>query len=332
MTEMDTVRRIAEAVLYEGYVLWPYGRSALKNQRRWTFGGVYPERHSAAHPDDDCVMQTQCLAIAGPGSRLDVRVRFLQVVRRRIAQLSEDGRRPVSELTVAGERHVPWDEATEREVVAPQLRFGGVARAVVGVRVPAGEEREVLNDVSGRPAGMITRSWSTLTGTVATESVPLGSDLFRITVRISNESDFAGDDRERALRSTFCSTHTVLRITEGEFVSQTDPPPRLRDEAGRCENRGTWPVLAGKPGERHVVLSSPIILADYPEIAPESPGDLFDGGEIDELLTLSILSLTEEERQEMRESDARTRAILDRTEALSRDELMKLHGAMRPGR
>jgi hypothetical protein len=88
-------------------------------------------------------------------------------------------------------------------------------------------------------------------------------------------------------------------------------------------------VLAGEPGERHTVLSSPIILPDHPEIAPESPGDLFDGGEIDQLLTLSILSMTDAERQEMREADPRTRRILERTESLTREQLMRLHGAIR---
>ena len=88
------VRRIADAVLYEGYVLWPYRRSALKNQRRWTFGGVYPNAHTAAHPDDPCVMQTQCLREGDGGPRLEVRVRFLHVVERRVARLTASGREP----------------------------------------------------------------------------------------------------------------------------------------------------------------------------------------------------------------------------------------------
>jgi hypothetical protein len=81
--------------------------------------------------------------------------------------------------------------------------------------------------------------------------------------------------------------------------------------------------------DRSTVLCAPIILSDYPEIAPESPGDLFDGGEIDQLLILNILSLTDEEKREMRDSDPRAREILERTEALSEDELMRLHGARR---
>jgi hypothetical protein len=77
------------------------------------------------------------------------------------------------------------------------------------------------------------------------------------------------------------------------------------------------------------VLASPIILDDHPRIAPESPGDLFDGGEIDQMLVLNILSLSDEEKAEMRDSDPRAREILERTEALSEAELMNLHGAVR---
>jgi len=76
-------------------------------------------------------------------------------------------------------------------------------------------------------------------------------------------------------------------------------------------------------------LSSPIILYDYPQIAPESSGDLFDGTEIDEILSLRIMTLTDEEKREMRESDVRARQILERTESLPVDQLMKLHGVLR---
>ena len=305
--DADPLRRIANAVLYEGYVLWPYRKSATKNQRRWTFGGVYPRAHSAAHPDDRWTMQTQCL-VEGPEPRVEALVRFLHVVERRLA----GGGRDVDELTIDGVRHVAWDEATEREVRAPGP-----------IEIPAGESEE---DLGG---GTLVRSWRSLAGEVEILAEALAEDLRRVTVRIANTTPFAGTDREEALRQTFCSTHTILTVDGGTFVSLTDPPAELRDEAERCRNEGTWPVLVGAPGERHTLLSSPIILGDYPEIAPESPGDLFDGGEIDQLLVLNILSLTDEEKEEMRAADPRTREILERTEALSEEQLMSLHGAIR---
>ena len=91
--------------------------------------------------------------------------------------------------------------------------------------------------------------------------------------------------------------------------------------SGRC-----W---SASPGSSDVVLASPIILEDHPQVAPESSGDLFDATEIDEILSLRILALTDDEKAEMRASDARARALLDRTEALTGDDLMRMHGTIR---
>jgi hypothetical protein len=282
----DPVRQIADAVLYEGYLLWPYRRSAMKNTRRWTFGGVYPPGWSGEHPDDRCVVRAECL-FAGD---LDVRVRFLHVVRRQV----ELHGRPVDEARTGGERFLTWEEATEREA-GP----GPIA-------IPAGSEREEVGD-----GVTIVRSWHALEGTVEVEA---GDG--RAVVTVSNTTPWAGGTREQALEQTFCSLHAVLRADS--FVSATDP----RSEG--CVSDGLWPVLAADG----VMLASPIILEDHPRIAPESPGDLFDGGEIDQMLVLNILSLTDEEKAEMRDSDPRAREILERTEALTPEQLMSLHGRL----
>jgi hypothetical protein len=301
----DPVRAIADAVLYEGYVLWPYRRSALKNLRRWTFGGVYPRAHSAEHPDDRWVMRTQVL-LEGGGGEVSVGVRFLHVVAR---EVWADGER-VDELVVGDRRHLAWEEAVEREV--------GPGR----IAIPAGREEE--------PGGAIVRSWEALEGAVDVRSQPVADGLARVEVTVTNTTPWEGGAREAALRRTFCSTHAVLRApVGGTFISLTDPPEALRDAARACVNEGAWPVLVGPPGSRDTVLASPIILEDHPRIAPESPGDLFDGGEIDQMLVLNILALTDEEKAEMRDSDPRTRAILERTEALTPEQLMALHGAVR---
>jgi hypothetical protein len=328
---VDPVRAIADAVLYEGYVLWPYRRSALKNQRRWTFGGVYPRAHSEGREDDPWAMQTQCLLGAPAGARVEVTVRFLHVVERQVARALPGGRlEPVDELTVAGDRHVSWSEAAEREIVAAVRSLEELERGhAVAIDVPGGSEEEPLSDERGERAGAIVRSWRGLRGAVTTSSRRLRPRLWRLTVRVVNTTPFEGAIREEALERTFCSTHAVLRTGDGGFVSLTDPPDDLSDAARACVNEHTWPVLVGDPGDASTMLSSPIILEDHPRIAPESPGDLFDGGEIDQLLVLNILSLTDEEKAEMRASDPRTREILERTESLTPDQLMKLHGAIR---
>jgi hypothetical protein len=284
----DPVRQIADAVLYEGYILWPYRRSATKNRQRWTFGGVYPPAHSRAHPDDPSELRAEVELEGDP--EVDVLVRFLHVVERSL--LDEHGT-PVDEL--GGQ--LAWDEATEREVGPGPFT------------IPAGEERERIDD------GTIVRSWRELRG-----RVDVDTSGNRLRVVIANETPWAGSEREDALRQTLCSTHAVLLAHRGVFVSATESD---------CESAGLWPVLVGEEGARDTVLAAPIILSDYPRIAPESPGDLFDATEIDKLLILNVLSLTPEEQAEMRASDPRAREILDRCAALSPEELMRLHGAIR---
>jgi hydrogenase maturation protease len=323
---MDALRKIADAVLYEGYVLWPYRRSALKNQQRFTFGGVYPRAHSEGREDDPCTMRTECLVEDHGEARVEVRVRFLHVVRRDPARRTAAGLELVDELTVDGKRHLAWDEAAEREVVVPDLHLDERAEPwLVEIAVPAGRDEEPLGDSQG----VLVRRWEGLSGSLEITAEAVRPGLFRLALEIANTSPCEGGSRGELLRRTFCSTHTTLQATGGAFVSLTDPPEELRKEAAACANRGTWPVLVGDEGERHTLLSSPIILSDYPQIAPESPGDLFDGVEIDQLLVLNILALTEEEKAEMRDSDPKAREILERTAALSDEQLMRLHGAIR---
>ena len=296
---MDPVKAIADAVLYEGYVLWPYRRDALKNQRRWTFGGVFPPAHAALHPDDRAALRAEVLVEGSP--EVGVEVRFLHVVHR---QATRDGA-PVD--AVGGQD--TWDEAVERTLgPGPFAIAAGCA-----------EER-----VDG---GALVRTWDALAGAIDVSAQALGDGLHRVRVEVRNTTPWAGDDREAALRRTLCSTHVVLR--GGPFLSLTDPPAVHRAAAQACVNVGCWPVLVGEPGSTDTVLASPIILEDHPRVAPESPGDLFDGGEIDQLLILSMLAMTAEERAQMRAADPRTREVLDRTEALTPEELGRLHGAIR---
>jgi hypothetical protein len=322
------VRAIADAVLYEGYILWPYRRSALKNQRRFTFGGVYPPAHSAEHPDDPATMHTEVLVAAPSEAQLEATVRFLEVVRRAVAQRRGAELEEVDALIADGDKYTSWEEAVEREIHVPRTPLLELARSPsrVPVRIDAGREEEELPG----GAGALARTWRPLAGHVEVAAAPAGAtDVWRVSVHIENATPFAGGSREQAIAQSFCSTHTVLHAADGAFVSLADPPEELKSAAAACHNAGTWPVLVGAPGQRTTVLSSPIILEDYPRVAPESPGDLFDSGEIDQLLILNILALTDEEKAEMAASDPRAREILERTEALTPKQLMALHGAIR---
>jgi hypothetical protein len=77
------------------------------------------------------------------------------------------------------------------------------------------------------------------------------------------------------------------------------------------------------------MLSSPVILYDHAEVAAESPADLFDATEIDEILTLRTMALTDEEKREARSSDPRAADLIDRMDHLPPEMLDRLHGAIR---
>ncbi len=309
----DVVRQLADAVLYEGHVLWPYRRSSIKNRQRWTFGGVYPDVYARSSSDRSAV-QVECL-LEGAAPAVDVDVRFLHVVQRQAAR--GDALEPVDEL--AG--YLTWDETTERSVELLELRGGELRRAPVDV--PEGRAVEPVE------AGALVRSWQRLEGHVEASVEPLGEALHRVRVRIVNESAWPGADRDATIRRTFLSAHAVLRAGAGRFVSSIDPPERLESAAAALINDGLWPVLAGEEGERGTMLASPIILSDYARVAPESPGDFFDGGEIDQLLVLNILGMTDEEKREMRAGDPRAREILERTEAMTPGQMTRLNGVLR---
>jgi len=329
---VDAAKKIAEAVLYEGYLLWPYRRSSRKNQQRWTFGGVYPREYSVARGEDDpWIMQTQCLAREDREPTIEVNVRFLHVVERKVARKTGETLEPVDELRVGEELYLSWDEAVEREIAVGRFGLSGLLGSAreVQINCAGGSTEEPLVEPTGEVVGALVRSWRALRGAVEVAAELLREGAFRVTVRITNTTPWGGEDRESTLRQTFVSTHTALEIEGGEFVSLMDPPEELVEAAEGCENLKTWPVLVGEEGDRSTMLSSPIILYDYPQIAPESPGDLFDGTEIDQMLILNVLNLTDQEKEEMRASDPRGREILERCESLSPEELMRLNGTFR---
>src|ERR1700689_5137109 len=73
------VGQIAKAVLYEGYMLYPYRPSSVKNRQRWNFGVVYPRTYSEQQSgSDNWFMQTECLVTGESFAQLNVKVRFLQ--------------------------------------------------------------------------------------------------------------------------------------------------------------------------------------------------------------------------------------------------------------
>jgi hydrogenase maturation protease len=360
------VEKIVSAVLYEGYMLYPYRPSSVKNRQRWTFGGVYPQAHSLAHAGVDAwSVQTECLVVSDQPAVLDIKVRFLHLLARDIGVLdapacelpagAEPAFRTVAALQVGEKLFQTWQEAVEREIGIMDVRLSELVGQTrrQAFSFPASRELELLREPDGTAVGVLVREQQALEGLIELTAEAIDRHVFKATVRILNltplpeaaepaatesaataalDSDprlATAGSRDAALLRSFASTHTILGVRQGEFVSLLDPPDELSAAAAGCRNVGGWPVLVGQAGERDLLLASPIILYDYPQIAPESPGDLFDGTEIDEILTLRIMTMTDEEKREMSAVDERARALLDRTEALDGEQLMRLHGVMR---
>ena len=343
-----SVGSIVNAVLYEGYMLYPYRASSVKNRQRWTFGGVYPQAYSDAHGGaEPWLIQTQCLVRGGADTVVSAAPGCLHLVDREVGQFSEPlpqwqtqwpvaepAYRSVEVLTIDGQRFYAWQEAIERQVAVEALRIGesGSAQKITSFAFSGQRELEPLRNARGAVAGVLVRTRRSIEGTVEMRAERVSGDVFRITTRLMNRTPIhnAGDaTRDAATLRALVSCHMVLTVSGGRFMSSIDPPSELAAAAAECENIGVWPVLAGDEHACDTMLASPIILYDFPQVAPESPGDLFDGTEIDEILTLRILTMTDQEKCEMAAVDERSRALLERTEKLTPQQLQQLHGALR---
>jgi hypothetical protein len=394
----ELLEKIIDAVLYEGYILYPY-RPSVKNHQRWTFGGLYPDSYDLVRQSaESCVMQTQCLLEGSAATSLQVNVRFLHLTTRTVGKLREPvdtlvgafapspgapgegrgegdfdrraslvlenhphpgplpeyrergteavapsiGHNPtgdipsyeaVESLSLGGKVYQSWQEASERRVTVQSLDVGRLAHSPVThpFFFAKSEEIEPLRNEDAKISAVLIRRQVALAGVVEVTADEVAPDLFRIGVRVVNRSHLPRPDmaRDAAQLYTLASTHTILGAENGAWVSSIDPPEHLTPFSKEIQNVGSWPVLVGREPERDTMLASPIILYDYPQIAPESPRNLFDSTEIDEILSLRIMTLSDEEKQVVAGSDDRAAQILQRTDELAREQLASLHGTLR---
>jgi hypothetical protein len=296
-----SVEKIAAAVLYEGYILYPYRATAIKNRQRWNFGTLYPRIYAEAQrPQEPFRLLSECLLIPGDNTSLDIKVSFLQLLPQ-----------PRVNSSLA-DPSLDWDEAVERTSDHCDLS---------------------LNALLTSPPTLHIKPAADLTACLTIHAQTLPSGACKLHLELENVSPLpsgAKARRDEALPQALVSAHLLLGITGGEFLSLLEPPDPYTTDAKACFNTGVFPVLAGDEPDRSILLLSPIILYDYPKTSPESAGDFFDGTEMDEMLTLRVLTLTDAEKDEMRHGDPRARRILERTEALAGEEMLKTHGIVRP--
>jgi hypothetical protein len=290
---LDQVRQIADALLYEGYLLYPYRASAQKNRSRFQFGVLMPPGYD--DPSESSALHTECLVEARDDTQLDLLLRFLRLRRQRAdgwdeaADVEITGSARLDEL-LAGEVTIPFHLPTTDDAESHTAEVSGVLRA--GAQRLAGPYR-----------------------------------VLRLWVRVENACGGEFTGREQALPSALVSAHVLLSLGAGKFLSMVDPPEWATPFVAECTNDGVWPALAGS--DDRVMLCSPIILYDHPVIAPESPADLYDSTEIDEILTLRTMVLTDAEKAEARATDPRAAALIDRVDTMSPEMMDKLRGAIR---
>jgi len=258
---IERVNQIAKAVLYEGYMLYPYRPSSVKNRQRWNFGLVYPPNFTDADGNEPSTMQMECLVSGTSASTLEVRLRFLHLRTRSTvsSQVSSDRGRPTD-----------WQEAIERDVAMPSYVLTDLLAGVTYFFTFPNETLSGPDPDAPSTSQYVVRRQSSIAGAIEVFSSRVQEGTFKISVTVRNNTHNVNPGRERdaALMQSMVSTHLVLGIQGAEFVSLLEPPDELQSFAAECSNVGVWPVLVGENGVRDTLLASPIILYDYPQIAP----------------------------------------------------------------
>ncbi|GFG49582.1 hypothetical protein CQY20_19315 [Mycolicibacterium agri] len=320
--DWDRARAVADAVLYEGYLLYPYRANSRKNQTRWQFGVLGPAGAVDAGIGEHDSLSAQMVVAPQGDPTLSVVVRFLQLQHRGVEKDVGGGQfEPVVELVSGEQSWLRWDEAVEREASFGPLHVGADLPQTLPIDVDAGTD---IEDVDG---GRLIRTRRALHAQLDLSAEPLDG-FVRLTMTVRNTAPPAAD-KDDAIAVSLIGTHIIAEVRDGEFVSLLDPPASAEGTVAECEHHRCFPVLAGPPGNHALMLVSPIILYDHPEIAEQSKGALYDSTEIDEILTLRIMTMTDEEKAAARATDPLAAQIIDRCDSMSPEAMLDLHGVLR---
>ena len=209
------VDQIVDAVLYEGFILYPY-RPSIKNRQRWTFGGLYPRAYCEAHGAGDAwSMQTECLLRGTGKTVVRVEVRFLHLQARLVGQLDchvaelDETEAPVfhfvDELKVGDRLLQAWQEAMQRDVVLEGLDLDSLAREPRHRKLtfPAGGGIEPVRGHSGDIEAVLWRDQRSVSVRVQVSAQLMGDGLFKLVVRIENNTAFDQAGKVAATRPCF---------------------------------------------------------------------------------------------------------------------------------
>jgi hypothetical protein len=282
----SAIDEMVRSLLYEGYALYPY-TPGVKNATPTPFGIVYPPAYAEAQPAAFSMLRLEGVVAGGPEVELRGTVLFLQA---------------------GGDDH----RAEERRLELEPTRLAELSRNPV--------RREFAFELEGG---------GELRGRIAMRAEPIAPELVHVRLCVHNETemaDAASASRGDALRHSLISTHPLLEVGGGAFISPLERQGPAGAASAASEPINTFPVLVGDQDD--ALLGAAIVLPDHPELAPESLGNLFDNTEIEEALLLHVHALSDQEREEIGGQDPAVREMIDRAAATTGDQIMSLHGRL----
>jgi hypothetical protein len=296
LSARSILSEITNTLLYEGYSIFPYHRSAIKNQKPIPFGVVYPRSYNSHNPHFPAEMRSECIVCGSKIFSVHITICFLHLLK-----TNNDGWQTV-------ERRIETENIITDELLINSQKIPFYFN---------GENENEILPIRGEVV-------------IKTEAIENIDNAFKISANVINNSlsaDAKNLSRDEALRQSFLSTHIILTATSGEFISSQDPPEKFGAAIAQCKNVGAWPILIGE--ENTTMLCSPIIVYDHPEIHPQSKTDLFDSTEIEEALMLHFAAMSDEEKNNIANSDEKLRAMFNKVSEVTPQEMIGLHGGMK---
>ena len=331
---------LTHTLLYEGYDLYPYHRSAIKNQKPVPFGVVFPVDYNMHNVHAHSKMQTQCIVTGNDDSPINTTVRFLHLRKTELFEAAasqvnaEPDFVPVNNVNVKGKFYQAGWQTIERTISTGVLSIRQLIKNKEAILIEFDKmyHSEYLYDEGGEAAAKQINRLSEIKGKIVIEVAPVErlENVFRITVTVINLTPVENAERvtrDEVLTQCFLSTHTILQTREAEFISQQSPGEEWKTVISECQNINTWPILLDESNT--TLLSSPIILYDYPQINPLSKGDLFDSTEIEEALLLHVALLSDDEKAQIAQSDEKLHAMLDKVSQVTPEELINFHSGLK---
>jgi len=331
---------LTRTLLYEGYSLFPYHRSAIKNQKPVPFGVVFPENYNNYNEHAHSMMHSQSIIKGNKNTKINIDVRFLHLKETNLlpddskAESGKDDYAPVNSLIIGGKSFRAGWQTIERKISSREMLLSQILKnkKVIDFSFGKMHESENINDEKNHLWGQQITGVEEINGRISIEAAQVENmpNAFRITVTVRNTTPIknaAEITRDKVLSASFLSTHIILRTIDGEFISHQAPGDLWAEAIAGCNNINTWPILIDE--DNTTLLSSPIILYDYPKLNHQNHGDLFDSTEIEEALLLHVSVLSDKEKEQIAGSDEKLNSMLHKVSQVTPEELIKFHGGMR---